>query len=224
MNRRIGLIGIPGSGKTALAEAIEKQYILADADREDCFTPVTIIDEYAQAASERLNLAKGFSASWYYDIGVSLDRMGQERIALEQGSRTVITCGTIIESSNYALLNFESRSQFKLENEKEDEVKRIQSAMMTFACLFMDGFRYDKLYFLNSIEPVDEDAKLFQQMESGVRASFEAFDLATISKDLTVEGETSIEAATEKRLEIIGKDLHESASEEQRVESEGPEG
>lgn len=216
MSTRIALIGVPGSGKTEFAEALSDFLTTKDG------APVGIVDDYAELASEEINLAKAFAASWYLDLFISLKRLGLERHAIEK-NKAVITCGTIIESTQYAMANFSSRMDFKMDGEKEDEAKRIQAAMMTFACLFMDTFSYDRVYFLNQIVPATEDFEQFKALDTNTRASFEAFNLINIAQDLTVDT-LDLEEATAQRIEKIKGDfLDESDSEGQNLESEGSE-
>jgi hypothetical protein len=223
VTQRIALIGVPGSGKSEFAAALEDFLISHDGLCKSCNTPVAIVDDYAEKASQEIDLAKGFAASWYLDLFISLKRLAAEREAAKEGNRTIITCGTIIESTQYAMANFASRMDFKLEKEKEDEAKRIQAAMMTFACLFMDTFTYDKVYFLNQVQPTDDEQDSFQELDKNTRAAFEAFNLIKIAKELVVETD-DLEAATEQRIEMIKGDfLNESNSEGQDLESEGSE-
>jgi hypothetical protein len=211
---KIAVIGVPGSGKTEFAYALKS---LLESNGK-----VAVIDDYAEEASKEIDIAKGFSASWYLDLFVSLKRLGLERHALKD-NEIVITCGTIIESTQYSMANFADRIDFKLENEKSDEAKRIQAAMMTFACLFMDTFAYDQVYFLNQIVPANEDAEQFQTLDKNTRASFEAFNLISTAKDLTVDS-VDLEEATAARLEMVKGDfLNESNGKEQDLESEGSE-
>ena len=222
MKTRIALIGVPGSGKTEFATALEDFLVVNDGICKACLTPVAIVDDYATPASEEIDIASGFAASWYLDLFISLKRLAEERRAAVEG-KTIITCGTIIESTQYAMANFASRMDFKMDREKEDEAKRIQAAMMTFACLFMDTFAYDRVYFLNQVKPADDEQSSFAELDKNTRAAFEAFNLIEIAKELVVET-TDLEEATAQRIEMVKGDfLDESNSEGSDVESQGSE-
>jgi hypothetical protein len=222
MNTKIAVIGVPGSGKTEFANALSDFLVSHDGLCRQCNTPVGIVDDYAEDASKEIDLATAFAASWYLDLFISLKRVALERQLIKE-NKTVITCGTIIESSVYAMVNFSSRMDFKLENEKVDEAKRIQAAMMTFACLFMDTFAYDRVYFLNPVRPATEYVEQLQNLDKGVRSSFEGFQLTKTAKDLTVD-ETDIAKATEMRLEMVKGDfLDESEGQGEELEVEGSE-
>ena len=213
---KIGLIGVPGSGKTDLAEG------LLSGPLKDLLGTTEIVDAYATEVSEYIDIAKGLSASWYLDLQISLERLARERQAARDGAEVIITCGTLIESTSYSMLNFENRKDFKIENEQDAEIKRIQAAMMVNACLFMDTFSYDKIFFLNQIEPTAEEPEMFKVLDRNIRGSFAAFQLTNVSEDLTVET-LNIEEATKQRLEIIG-DLSESISQREDVQPEGSDG
>lgn len=222
MIQRIALIGVPGSGKTEFAEALDDFLVKNDGICKECLTPVAIVDDYAIPASEEIDLTEGFAASWYLDLFISLKRTAAERQAARKG-KTVITCGTIIESTQYAMANFANRMDFKLENEKSDEAKRIQAAMMTFACLFMDNFSYDKIYFLNQVRPTEEDAEEYKKLDINTRAAFEAFNLIKIAQDLSVDT-TDMQEATAQRIEMVKGDfLDEDKVEGEDLDAEGAE-
>jgi hypothetical protein len=201
---KVGLIGVPSSGKTELADAISKRITGPSASP----SIIWILDKIPERASEEMNSALGFSGSWHSDLGISLTRIGQERYAEEAGADVCVTCGTLIDSTVYSMIRFESRMKFKQDNELEDEAKRVQSSMMTNACLYMDTFYYDRLYFLNQIGPVKEDAELFTTLDKQLRSSFEAFGIVKTAKELIVETSDMTEA-TEQRMAMIEEDLEE---------------
>ena len=213
---KIALIGVPGAGKSDLAKH------LADKLDPECDGRSTIIDNYASEVSEYIDIAKGLSASWYLDLQISLERLARERQAKRDAFDHVITCGTLIESTSYSMLNFENRKAFKMENEIPFELARIEAAMKVFACLYQDTFSYDLICFLNQVKPTEEDTEMFKVLDRNIQASFEAFKLTHISKDLTVET-TDIEEATTQRLEMIG-DLNAGSSEGEDVQPEESDG
>src|SRR4051812_19880702 len=110
-NEYIALVGAPGSGKTELAHAVSDAIIRGDGC-VDCGTPVEIIDKYPEWVSQHGDYAIGNDGGYMSSIAISVERYNRERKALQR-AKTVITCGSVLESSIYLALNFESRAQFQ---------------------------------------------------------------------------------------------------------------
>lgn len=197
---RIGLIGIPGSGKSALAKALEDHYI--KNDECECRTPVAIIDDYVESAVSRTDLAGGFEGSYISNANIAMERIGQERLH-EDGVKTIITCGTLIETSTYMAMEFESRQPFwTTDEEKSDNSKRIQAGVQFLACMYMDSFHYDKVYYLPPVAVADDPRLAI--LDRNIQAAFQAF-WVTPTIPLMVEGDT-FEDITAKRIELIAEE------------------
>lgn len=200
MARKVGLIGIPGSGKSALAKALEEHYV--KNDECECRTPVAIIDDYVGDAESRMDLAGSFEGSYISNVNIAMERLGRERSVGK--FKTVITCGTLIETSTYMAMEFESRQQFwTTDEEKQDNAKRIQAGVQFLACLYMDSFRYDKVYYLPPVLS-DGDVRL-ATLDRHLQAAFQAFWI-TPTIPLVTEGGGSLEEITQKRVELVEKE------------------
>jgi len=192
---RISLIGIPGSGKSELAEALSDHIIRNDGC--ECKTPVSIIDDYVSDVSERLDLAAGFDGFYVINVAIALERLGRERTA---SGKTVITCGSLIETTNYASLYVESHQRFWTTPEEEaDNAKRTQAFLLMLGCLYMDSFNYDTVYYLPPVLPVSDDR--MKVLDRNIQAAFQVFPTIKITP-LAAEG-SSLEEVTANRIKLI---------------------
>lgn len=200
--RRIGLIGLPGSGKTILADALERAYVMDDASCAECNTPVAIVDNYAEQVAESGDWAIGLDGGWMVSVAISIERYNQERKAASEGAKTIITCGTLLESSVYMAMEFESQQSFATQPELPQLHARVEGGLRFFAAMYMDTFRYNKVFYLPPITaPESEKWKTFDR---NLQASFAAFNLVEV-EPLTIEEFESPEDLLAKRVEMILK-------------------
>jgi energy-coupling factor transporter ATP-binding protein EcfA2 len=193
----IALIGAPGSGKTTLAHAVRDAIVRDDGTCEECFTPVEIIDKYAEWVSHHGDYAVGYDGGYMTNIAISTERYNRERRALQR-AKTVITCGTVLESAIYLALNFEARAQYREGLSQDDqlqEARRIESTLKMMACIYMDTFKYRKVFYLPP-NGGDDRTRLFDR---NLQASFQAFNAPVTS--LAMEGNPDELLA--KRVELI---------------------
>lgn len=183
---KIALLGIPGSGKTVLAATLRDQ-LNENAD---------VIDHYAEDVAERGDYAIGLEGGWLASVTISTERYARERGAKKD---TVITCGTLLESSVYTMMHFEEMSEFYTEQEKENANERINTSMRFFANLYLDTFRYDKAFYLPPLNAPDNDR--FKVLDQNVQAAFGAFNLIPVEP---LEGDTAQRADTVLSLAKVG--------------------
>lgn len=193
---KIALIGTPGSGKTDLAHALD------DA---------TVIDDYAQEVAERGDWAIGFSGGYLTNLAVALERHSLERSVWESEGHTV-TCGTVIESSVYMALHFEESQRYLNEGpDRAAEMQRIQASMEIFACIFMDTFKYDRVYYLPPVKAIEENEERMKKMDQHLQAAFQAFDVKGI-QPLVFEQAGSLPELTLLRAQRVREDLVEDGN------------
>jgi adenylylsulfate kinase-like enzyme len=101
---KISLSGVPGSGKTDLANAIKDHF---ESNGETC----TVIDGYVEELEKHANLALGFPAAYAGNIHIALERAAHER-RLEEEYDHIVTCGTIFESASYVAQSLETDNSF----------------------------------------------------------------------------------------------------------------
>jgi hypothetical protein len=205
---KIGLAGIPGSGKTKLAKAI--QFALSDK-----YNSIEIIDDYVSSIEKQTDLALSFTAAYVGNIHVALGRAALERIAHENNDFT-ITCGTLFETSSYAVQSFEKDyANVTNEAQKHDFAQRSEATMRIFACFYVDLIKYDHIFYLTPVNVSDDEE--IGQLDKNLQAAFKAFDLFDYTL-LENEGSTN-EKIVNNRLEKVLKVINANNSEKQGVQT-----
>lgn len=197
---KIALAGVPGSGKTALAKSLQKEF---EKDPEK-YGSIAIIDDYISEIEEETDLALGFFGTYIGNIHVALGREYRDRIAREEHD-TTITCGTLFETSAYLAQKMEREfSILEEEGEKYEWNLRVDASMRYISCLYLDTVRYDMIYHLSPIVLEEENIDI-TTLERSLQAAFNAFELFPVTR-LEANG-TSIEEITQDRLQVILKEI-----------------
>lgn len=171
---RIGLMGAPGSGKTNLAEALEDAVVKKDiADECDCSTPVEIIDDYAVEVEDITELATGFLGGYLANLHVAFERENRERLS---SAKTVITCGTLLDTATYATSGSLANLRLGDEAEQQDELRRIEAVMKVFSCMYVDTFMYDYVFYLPAVG--DDNINEF---DKNLQVAFSVFNLTPVT-------------------------------------------
>lgn len=195
---KIGLAGIPGSGKSALAEALKKEL-----EGNDQYKSINIIDGYVEDIENETDLAFGAFGTYIGNLHIALGREYRERISGENNDLT-ITCGTLFETSAYLAQKMETEfSLLSEDSEKYDWNLRVDASMRVIACFYIDTVRYDKIYHLSPI--VSEEEASANQLEKNLQAAFNAFELFPVVH-LPAEG-SSLQEITDSRVNTILKDI-----------------
>lgn len=203
--KTIALLGAPGSGKTKLAEAIADEYIRSDGQCDECNTPVHIVDEYAQYIRDHGQYEIGIHGGYMANISIAVERYNRERHAFyEIKPKTLIICGTVIETSVYLSGNFER--MFKLANSDEDKIQtaqRIEGTSKMLATLYMDTFQYTKAFYLPAHKPPTEEN--WMTFERNLQAAFNAFNAPVAP--LLIEDATDEDDLLEKQVaKVMGRE------------------
>jgi Trp operon repressor len=210
---KIALIGMPGSGKTAVAEGLQ-----------DATGSARIVDGYAAMAERDIDLVAGLDGGGYlFNIACAMKRIELERRAAKTDH--VITCGTLLETSVYTALEYELMGEFTDRQESVDEARRVEATLKMLACLYMDTFKYDAVFYLPPVAEPEESR--WQLFDRNLRVAFEAFFLVPVFP-LIVETD-NFEEAVAKRVEIVatimkGERTVESLSEGRGLQAQASDG
>ena len=199
--KTIALLGSPGSGKTELAKTIADELVRKDGSCSDCNTPVAIVDAYAAAVRDNGHYEIGRDGGYMANISIAVGRYNQERSYYHQGGyKTVIVCGTVIESSVYSAMHFERTIKFATTDEaKLQEAQRFDASIKMLAALYMDTFKYTKAFYIPPLaEPKDEQ---WLNFERNLQAAFNAYNAPVVP--LLVESYIDADDLLKKRVEMI---------------------
>jgi hypothetical protein len=180
--KRIALLGIPGSGKSRLAAAIRDELIRNDGQGcGDCNTPVEILDDYAYDVRDKAQYAIGLEGGYMANVSIGIERYNRERdFYHEVQPKTLIVCGTVIESSVYLAQHFERSLPLQnTDEEKIQEAQRLESTVKMLAILYMDTFSYEKAFYLPSTTAPGNERWL--TFERNLQASFSAYNAPVTS-------------------------------------------
>lgn len=142
---RIGVIGVPGSGKSRFASAIKK----AMPDKN-----FAIIDGYVDKLSRKLEMAVGVEATYLPNLHIASAREQEiRRYHLED--RNFVLCGTIFDTLCYAGFHSEIiASSAGDQDEKTSVLAREISAAQTFAYMCVDTYsQFTHLFYLPVTDP-----------------------------------------------------------------------
>ena len=174
--RTIALLGAPGAGKTRLANAIADELVRGDGQCDDCNTPITIVDNYANSVRDHGNYEIGLNGGYMASIGIATERYHRERSAGYDGCKTLITCGTVVESSVYLAQHFERSLAMKTtDEERMEEAQRIEGTIKMIAVLYMDTFKYEKAFYLPPLQPREDQR--WATFDRNLQAAFSAYNV-----------------------------------------------
>jgi hypothetical protein len=206
---KIGLAGVPGSGKTDFAQALSAHFVKNKSSS-------IVIDDYVQDVEDQTDLALSFDAAYIGNMHVALERASRERKAYETHSH-VITCGTLFETSSYAAQSLEADYKFlSTDEERRDFVLRSEATMQIMTCFYLDLLKYDYIFHLSPLQ-VSNDVNI-EKLEQGLQSAFQAFNLFQHTV-LPVEGSTK-EEIIKNRLEKALKVIDANNTEKQDVQAE----
>lgn len=217
---RIAITGAPGSGKSELAQIIHDEIVKGDIDCQKCHTPVAVIDDYAGPTSDRYDLAMGVQGDYLVNLAIAFERIALERHAVNT-NKTIITVGTLLETSVYQALSFEGRSEFKdLPGEQEDFARRVEATLKTLACLYVDTFHYDHVFYVQPLGDPQHDEDMLRVFDRNLQSAFHAFFLTPVTP-LYTDPDISREEVQAQRLALVVRALNLKENDEGTAQGAG---
>lgn len=140
---RVGLIGIPGSGKTKLAlrvwNTLQRDY---DLD-------LAVIDKYVEPLIEDLDIDIGPNSTYKANLLVAMEREKKE-LKLRKDREDYIVCGTTIDSASYTAALIESIAALGMQLESmQAQVQKEITGMTVLTALSIDLVNvYDRVFYL----------------------------------------------------------------------------
>jgi hypothetical protein len=136
---KIGIVGVPGSGKTQLAHDLRGP--LNEID----FPSGLIIDGYTGKVEDEEDLAIGYLGGYLANLAIAMEREKQER-KIDKNGLTRITCGTILETICY--LSLYGGTLSRSDPLYHQKYTRLEVTLPFFGMLTVDFLRYDRLLVL----------------------------------------------------------------------------
>lgn len=140
---RVGLIGIPGVGKTKLAQAVISK------SEED----VTLIDGYVGSLSHDLgDIELTHRSSYMANILIASEREKIEQ-SYRSAERSYLTCGTIVDTVGYGAAFAETLARIVQQGQEStmlaNQLQKEMAAVMLLMYMPQDIFQmYTKLFYL----------------------------------------------------------------------------
>ena len=207
---RIGLSGIPGSGKTKLAKALNEAL-------SQNGSKVVVVDNYVSEIEQETDLALGFNAAYAGNLHIALGRASRERLAAKEDPDYTITCGTLFETSSYTAQSFEEEfSLLTRDDDKYNFAQRSEATIRIMACFYIDLIKYEHIFHLMPLDASENDNVV--KLERNLQAAFQAFNLFDHTV-LEVEGVTE-EEITNNRVKKVLEIIDANNSKEQDVQPE----
>lgn len=132
----VALIGVPGSGKSDLADRISGWY------------GMEVVDNYAQNLSADLDLALGPYSNYVTNLMVAMEREKAEHANRKDLDRDGVTCGTLIESLAYAALLVEYHNMQITTPMQQGIIARETVGSQVLSLMIQDMMRYHKYFYL----------------------------------------------------------------------------
>lgn len=132
----VGLVGVPGSGKSRLAYAIESAY------------GMEIVDNYAQRLSSDYDLALGPYANYVTNTMVAMERQKVEHENRRDLDKDGVTCGTLIDTLAYAALLIEYHNMQITTPQQQGIIARETVGSQMIHLMIQDTMRYHTYFYL----------------------------------------------------------------------------
>lgn len=160
---KIGLIGVPGSGKSDLAEALAAHYGL------------DVVDGYAEWVTKHHGWVLGQFATYAGNLAVGLERHARENRLQE----SFVTCGTMIETATYQAVN-------RYLDQQEFDPRRSGGPLVTLGVMIEDMFTYDFLFYLPA--QIEKLTSYTAKLEQGLEEAIKTFEVPAVRLEFTEGG------------------------------------
>lgn len=165
---KVGLIGVPGSGKSDLAYGV--------ASNED-----VVIDGYVEDLASSLDMHITYQSTYIPNLMVVFQRETSERMATVNGrgkDAVRITCGTILDSLAYAAVKVENYANSPKTDLTRRQLFREMSAAQVISIMLEDLWEYDHLFYLPP--PADLDSPHLQRVNETIQAGMQKWNIPAV--------------------------------------------
>lgn len=204
----IVLVGAPGSGKLALAEAFEEKSADWFASHEQ---DITVIPNAGRTIEEKYDIALGMFGSCFEDLRAHFLRFEEEQTLLGNGT-SFVTCGSIVENLAHCGANLETiiTGLATPETQKRAQVQQIGMTMLTLSvpAVFRPTFAFyiplpepSGLVLPGAAQDSEVEKQYAQKIDNHIRMIFQNFGFGIQALDQpTLEEKVDVMYETVKEI------------------------
>lgn len=172
---KIGIIGVPGVGKSDLANSLAKE--LDDS---------VVIDDYVEEISQDTGIALGIFASYPGNLAISVGRMIREFKEKDKGH--ILTVGTDIDTMLYAAVDAVNATSFARDDTEKDLIKeRSATIMKQLAFMFIDCGRYDQIFYIAQPSEDKDPQDWKSQLDDNIPQALDLYGIPYATLNGTLE-------------------------------------
>lgn len=164
----VGIIGVPGSGKSRFAGSLKR------AMPELSFS---VVDGYAEKLKDKMQMSLGIESTYLPNIHIASAREQEIRKAVLE-ERNAIVCGTMFDTLCYTGFHAEIIANAPgTQDEKSSVLMREMTAAQMFAYMAIDSFAsFDHMFYLPITDPELLVAISSREDEAAPPGELEALD------------------------------------------------
>lgn len=181
---KIALIGVPGAGKTKLANVLKKELSLK------------VVDNYVSKLEKDIGFSLGYNAGYMLNVLIAAKRWELECKAGEDR----VTCGTIVETACYVATWATDIGEHVTQDDYVLDRMYARTTMDLTTLFYLDTFKYDKVFYLPLTKvglKKSVDPELDARLDYSIRDSLAMMNVDFITLNHIDQAAQALEAINE---------------------------